>query len=444
MTLYSSGQLDGLTKGEQKMKASNYNILRYVARFRWIALLLMALSASAAAQSGTYSSIAQYPLPTNFIYGIAAGPDGALWFTEPALNAIGRITTTGTITQYPVPTASSEPSKITVGPDGALWFTEVNVNQIGRITTAGDIVEYPVPTSMSLDLGGITGGPDGAVWFILNFSNKIGRITTGGVVTEYPALTENGGSITAGPDGALWFTVQDASKIGRITTAGALTEYPLPNDSSGPFGITMGPDGAMWITEVNTNKIGRITIGGGISGFTEYPVPSASGFNLGEITAGPDGALWFTLQLANEIGRITTTGTVTEYPVPTAGGPTGIVAGPDGALWFAEETSVGSPGVIGRAPACGLGFSASFSGTSLTMNFDLGIATPATFDVLFKSSAGVSIPFSRPIPAVVRPRPSTTTWNNIPNLGKVTVQPVLIDASGQAICSEWTQVNTAP
>jgi len=33
-----------------------------------------------------------------------------------------------------------------VGADGALWFTEQNVNRIGRITTAGVITEFPVPS----------------------------------------------------------------------------------------------------------------------------------------------------------------------------------------------------------------------------------------------------------------------------------------------------------
>jgi streptogramin lyase len=33
---------------------------------------------------------------------------------------------------------------ITTGPDGALWFTEQNASKIGRITTAGVITEFPL------------------------------------------------------------------------------------------------------------------------------------------------------------------------------------------------------------------------------------------------------------------------------------------------------------
>jgi hypothetical protein len=45
------------------------------------------------------------------------------------------------INEYPLPTANSSPSEITLGPDGALWFTENGGNKIGWITTAGVITE---------------------------------------------------------------------------------------------------------------------------------------------------------------------------------------------------------------------------------------------------------------------------------------------------------------
>jgi virginiamycin B lyase len=67
------------------------------------------------------------------------GPDGALWFTEFAtsVNKIGRITTDGIYSEFPVPTAASEPWEITAGPDGAMWFAEYTGNKIGRIPACG-------------------------------------------------------------------------------------------------------------------------------------------------------------------------------------------------------------------------------------------------------------------------------------------------------------------
>lgn len=117
------------------------------------------------------------------------------------------------ITEYPVTTSDAGPEGIAAGPDGALWFTEYNGNKIGRITTTGGITEFPVPTADCL-CEGIVAGPDGNVWF--TEADKIGRITPGGTITEYTVPTSNPGvqGITAGPDGALWFTENLTDKIG--------------------------------------------------------------------------------------------------------------------------------------------------------------------------------------------------------------------------------------
>ena len=50
---------------------------------------------------------------------------------------------------------------IAAGIDGALWFTAGA--SIGRITTAGAITEYPLPDGTVI--GGITAGAHGAIWF---------------------------------------------------------------------------------------------------------------------------------------------------------------------------------------------------------------------------------------------------------------------------------------
>ena len=63
--------------------------------------------------------------------GITTGPDGALWFTNTGNSSIGRITTSGVVTNY-TSGSVTDPTSITAGPDGALWFT--NGDSIGRIT----------------------------------------------------------------------------------------------------------------------------------------------------------------------------------------------------------------------------------------------------------------------------------------------------------------------
>ena len=71
-------------------------------------------------------------------------------------NKIGRITPTGTVTEFPIPTAQSGAGAITAGLDGNLWFTEFF--QIGRITPTGTFTEFPIPTALPV-IDGITSRP---------------------------------------------------------------------------------------------------------------------------------------------------------------------------------------------------------------------------------------------------------------------------------------------
>jgi virginiamycin B lyase len=228
------------------------------------------------------------------------------------------------------------------GPDGALWFTEPGSNQVGRITTAGKVTEYPLPT-MASEPEGITGGPDGAVWFTEDATDRIGRIDPAGRLTEYSARLdrpfESSGfaGIAAGPDGALWFTERSMHAIGRITTAGAFQEFPLPSEGD-PFAITAGPDGNLWFTEQSFTQVGRITPDGKV---TEFGGQVLNSF-YGDITAGPDGAVWFMVNdriAGPHLGRISPDGNETFIDIPTLIPLGDITTGQDGNLWFAEMTS---------------------------------------------------------------------------------------------------------
>jgi streptogramin lyase len=311
-------------------------------RVRWNgsrAVFVLALVAAGLPGLAAAQAITEFPIPTpaSQPFGIAAGPDGNLWFTERGADKIGRITPAGIFTEFPVPTAASLPRGITSGPDGNLWFTEEGGNNVVRTTTAGVMTEFPIPTASS-EASGITAGPDGNLWFAEQASNQIGRSTTAGVMTEFPVPTFAGGprEIAAGSDGNLWFTELEGNKIGRITTAGVVTEFPVTTAASLPRWIAAGPDGNLWFTEEGANKIGRITTAGII---TEFPIPTAATKPFA-IAAGPDGNLWLTEEGGNNIGRITTTGLITEFPIPSGGTlHRGVTAGPDGNVWWAGRGS---------------------------------------------------------------------------------------------------------
>src|SRR5262249_29026364 len=86
---------------------------------------------------------------------------------------IGRITPSGTITEFAIP-SGGDPSAIAAGPDGNLWFTEPGAfNAVGRCTPSGGISEYPLPTA-GAEGAGITPGPDRHMWFSAGDVGKIG------------------------------------------------------------------------------------------------------------------------------------------------------------------------------------------------------------------------------------------------------------------------------
>ena len=211
---------------------------------------------------------------------IVAGPDGAMWFTQSAGGnpkggqsyfpaSIGRLTTTGSYSSYPVPaSASSVPGldAITVGPNGNLWFTEAAVNRIGEITpkASGPVVrEFALPAADRLAPGvgspvtsaeTIAPGPGGDIWFTEQGSNAIGVMSTSGALLHKFTVPNPGSGpvplgITEGPDQAMWFTENGANRVASITAQGKVTLYALPAGADGPESIVYGPDGNLWFTD---------------------------------------------------------------------------------------------------------------------------------------------------------------------------------------------------
>jgi streptogramin lyase len=206
--------------------------------------------------------------PNSSAAGVAAGPDGNLWVTAYP-GEIYRVTPSGSMTMYLVPNRPTVPFAITAGPDGNLWFsydaefTHLNTqndNLIGRITPSGTVSTFPLPTTGS-NVDSITAGPDGNLWFTDYANELIGSISPTGTIHEYASPTPYNSlnDITAGPDGALWFTQQNGV-IGRMTPAGAISKFIVPIPDSQPDGIVAGPGKTIWYTEMEADRIGCITL----------------------------------------------------------------------------------------------------------------------------------------------------------------------------------------
>ena len=290
------------------------------------------------------ASIVEYevPLPNHYLAGITSGPDGALWFTggqQNSGNYVGRITIAGDITQFPVGDPAVYLRNITQGPDSNLWFTNPDSN-IGRITLTGTVTNFTLPPTSFGSPFDITTGSDGTLWFTELLGNRIARISTDGQISEFvlPSFVSPFGvrptAIALGPDHNIWFAELLTDKIGRITPLGVITEFALAEVGGQITDMTLGPDGAFWFTLWGTGSIGRFTMNGDFNSF-----PIADGGNPYSITSGADGALWFTDEFKSRVSRITTAGAITHFPFPTPGGGSrAITSGPDGNIWFVESS----------------------------------------------------------------------------------------------------------
>lgn len=118
---------------------------------------------------GTVTPFNAFPAPGpkgGALYAIARGADGDLWYVGIGSKAggtvplIGRMTPAGDVRDFSAGAqraGAHSPVSIVAGPDGALWFTDPNSSfsstgrdAIGRITTAGAVREYVLSSAATL------------------------------------------------------------------------------------------------------------------------------------------------------------------------------------------------------------------------------------------------------------------------------------------------------
>jgi virginiamycin B lyase len=174
---------------------------------------------------------------------IVAGPSESMWFTDYD-GAIGQITAAGSVFEYssePEPLdavrANPQPTGIAAGPDGAIWYTDANHARIGRIAPSGAVQEFQIPNHSppyALANGpipeGIAAGPEGAyMYFTDPGDNSIGRVSMSGEVTEYPipSVAAVGPSEITALGSELVFDEANVAALGSIDPAASPGEAPL-------------------------------------------------------------------------------------------------------------------------------------------------------------------------------------------------------------------------
>ena len=122
-------------------------------------------------------------------------------------------------------------------------------------------------------------------------------------------------------------------EVGACVRNIRMTTFTIPGDNVATMNITTGRDGNLWFAEQARNAIARMTPSGTI---THFPIRTAGSAVRG-MASGPDGNIWFTEINGNTIGRITMAGIMSEFPLPPGNYPGWITAGPDGNVWFTAQ-----------------------------------------------------------------------------------------------------------
>jgi virginiamycin B lyase len=123
----------------------------------------------------------------------------------------------------------------------------MGVDRIGRITVSGEVTEYTLPSA---------GG----------FPAMITAATVAPDEAKDLPHAPSAASRASTSEAAMWFTLNQGNAIGRIDLGGAVTTYPLPTEKAGPVGISAGGEAA-WFAEILAGQIGRIDAGGKIEEF---------------------------------------------------------------------------------------------------------------------------------------------------------------------------------
>lgn len=324
-----------------------------------------------------------------FATGVVVGATVlAFLLTDPvAADPLGDITAIATGGSTAGFTANSRPEDIATGSDGNVWFLESGPEALARLNSDGTVSEFPIPGGGSgISLSSIVAGPDGALWFTgfngpgnvyrATTDGNVTTIVTGGVTPGFPS--SNVQDITVGPDGNLWvtrpsFNGSSPEGLARITPGGAVTLFGgaagLPDDATLRF-VTPAADGNLYITDSGQGGNSGNPVAGRVWRFnlatsafelvaTAGTTPGFTAGNEGRgITSGPDGNVWFLFfsQTHNGIARMTITSpAVTEFTneIDARGDLEDITTACDGALWFTEAAETESQGTVYRTTTDG-------------------------------------------------------------------------------------------
>ncbi len=319
------------------------------------------LSCSCVGASGTPSYVAHRTSHDNGPESIRRGPDGAMWFVESIANRIGRISSTGQVSEFDVAHIAS--SGMAVGEDGDVWFSS-GPHSIVRRATSGKTTEYTVPSFSGYSplIENIEPSRDGGIWFSDLDTAKIVHLTPDGrfEAHQVPAKGFVQIEIAVDRDDNVWFTGMNDDTVSLMTHAGAITQYHTPTMNSGPIEPRVAPDGSVWFYEDKTDTLAKLEPSTGVIHeipLSSKPAPVSSSDGEEMVSAGPrglaiadDGSIWFTDPDGNRVGHLIGSGPIKYFKLPTGSLPMSLAVDSENGAWFTEDRR----GRIGRITAAGV------------------------------------------------------------------------------------------
>lgn len=292
---------------------------------------------------------------------LVKGPDGNVWYVDQMGNDIGKITPAGKVTEYSGPAINVSlngwggrpyPADIIVRPGGDLWFFNdlpSATESVGKITTSGTVTDFPLPAKYFLDSTvpmGLTAGPDGDLW-VTSAYGPITRMTPAGALTIYDQSSFGQALSIAGTSKSVWFSGWDG-QIGLSTLTGKTKMFDLPNGlrAQVPDMFATASDGSLWFdydavdlgNPRGVNGVGHLTAAGvlklyPVSGLLPFPnFPQLWGMNVNPVT----GSVWFGSLATRQVFALSPAGKLTSYTSSAIQSAGSFTAGPKGDEWFTD------------------------------------------------------------------------------------------------------------
>lgn len=226
-----------------------------------------------------------------YVESIVMTPDHLLWFTDAAHPRISRLDpVSGTVDTFSLPLPSDRAVDATVGPDGNVWFADPAAGSLGTVDSAGVLSLVPLAGSPTVER--LVTSTDGAIWFTVAGDSTVHRFDPlSGLVLDVDLPFGAPFGLEATPSGQIWVGVTDA--LIRLSLDGAVERIiPLPGGSPAhvrPIQLTAGVHAPLYFRDTN---LGICTVD--VTDAVHCALPPFEYAAPSWITVDAIGALWLT------------------------------------------------------------------------------------------------------------------------------------------------------